>query len=144
MLAIGIKKLCRAQNVPGLVFVLIASPCWQLAFMLCGPLYWHPSWHSSWCWRWRLFSPIQRVSVMLAFARACILLAFAYASVVLAFAQVSVVLVFAQVSVMQAFARASFCCRAGVCTGVHRAAIRAGICRVCWCRILVLCGWRHH
>ena len=37
MLAIGIKKLCRAQNVPGLVFALIASPCWQLASMLCGP-----------------------------------------------------------------------------------------------------------
>ena len=36
-LAIGIKKLCRAQNVPGLVFALIASPCWQLASMLCGP-----------------------------------------------------------------------------------------------------------
>ena len=36
-LAIGIKKLCRAHFVPGLVFALIVSPCWQLASMLCGP-----------------------------------------------------------------------------------------------------------
>ena len=72
MLAIGIKKLCQAQNVPSLVFALIASHLLAAGIgsgvHVAWALYWHPSWHSLWCWHWHLFSPSQWVSVMLAFA----------------------------------------------------------------------------
>src|SRR6266852_227059 len=79
------KKLCQAQNVPGLVFALIASHLLVFIHEAAGvgscihvawAPHWRLSWHSLWCWCWRLFSPIQRVSIVLAFARACVLLAF--------------------------------------------------------------------
>ena len=49
-LAIGIKKLCRAQNVPGLVFALIASHSLAAGVHVAWALYWH----SLWCWCWYL------------------------------------------------------------------------------------------
>ena len=120
-MAIGIKKLCRAQNVPGLVFALIASPCWQLASMLCGPCIGvHPGirrgagvgirshlfsrcpscWHShgrASCWRSRRHLLCWR-------SRKC--------------------------PSCWCSRRCLSCCRAGVCMGVRLAVagIRAGVC----------------
>jgi hypothetical protein len=113
------KKIMPGTKCAQSCFCVDCVPLLAAGIHVVWALYWRPSWHSSWCWRWRLFSPIQRVSVVLAFARACVLLAFAYASVVLVFTRVSVVLVFARVSVVRAFV-------AGVRLAV--AGIRAGVC----------------
>ena len=153
-MAIGIKKLCRA-NVPGLVFVLIASPCWQLVSMLCGPCIgirpgihrgagtgicshlfsrcpscWHLHGRAScWCSRTHPLCWCSRMHPLCWCLRGCL----------------SCGRLRGHLSCCCWHSRGClFCCRAGVCTGVHHAAIRAGICRVCWCRVLVLRGWRHH
>jgi hypothetical protein len=79
-------------------------------------------------------------------------LVFVWVSVVLVFARVSVVLVFVQVclAVVWAFEQAYVlllcwhlhghlsCCRAGICAGIRRAAIHAGIHCACWCHVLVV------
>ena len=109
------KKLCRAQNVPGLVFALIAS--------LAG-FYSRGSWH--WLWCPCCVGPIL-VSV-LAFVVVLALASVLTHSAGVHHAGIRVGIRCAGVRV--GVRRAGVCAgvrRAGVCAGVRRAGVRAGV-----------------
>ena len=120
--------LCWLHHL--LVFIHMAAGIGSGVHVVWAP-YWHLFWHSSWCWHWHLFSPIQRCPSCWCSCR-CVLLSCRYLSCccvgVRAGICLAVVLAF-----MWAFVLLlcwHLCRRLSCC--------HAGICHVCWCHVLVI------